>query len=849
MFTDGISHPQHAQSPLATPSLKGTRTECSVNEDRMTEISQPHAQLGEIANTYSLPVRLRDVSVSQLMESLGVSSDTTLREFLRRLGESLVAAKPLVDEPDWEEKLPLVELIEHSLSQDASKMMLVDSPHAPAPQFPTSDPVILVSVSDVVDSGYPRDSHKFEIMWCSPRLQTVESCESILCGLCITRELNQNATKQVLCADLIGGYVKRTWGEMGEQIISHFLHALSSVISHPNTVFSKRVNVGQSVSMLHIVATFNLLTIASVVNSNWEMVQDCVIWFEQAIGDYANESALTIRTYEQFSRIEHPVSKLVEDTPGRSQALKSAPENIGPRHTIFRLSTEDIDCQQPPYNLCWSKLFEEVTIVDRPTARCDHIGVGLRVRFDLMMKMAAVERAVKYRAENYEGVVLTGYMTLLFPVRVYEDGSIQWHVVVKDTLETGHSMLTDLRENLGGYQPLKIDIPSPDTVGYLGWCLKPKLTLGTREVTPYISRSALRSTEDLYRPLERIRQIPMAISVSAFGNMVGLLAGFTPGSTFPPTGTHRPRLRKALSNKYIERVRQMYNESVVVYDPKKKKAWLVPKINLILYIIRKMLSKTYPTYSLEMRYPESRDWIWARDEMLRLQHVSITGSTSERLEFGHLFNEYAEDLQFGLHQTQEVETSSTNNLYAIELADLANRTENRLKVLSRSSDGIKNWQLLLSGQGIIVCPDCDDAIIPTPGTDICAMALTNTRCVSGLFCVISILKEYLETGGCRNWESHETCGYIEKNGRWRWILTGQPFAVVLHEGECTVECFRRKIQVLQHRDIASVCWKSTRDYLSNRTNGTTRAEFMLGEDNLEDGICFAGMVKATDRER
>lgn len=151
-----------------------------------------------------------------------------------------------------------------------------------------------------------------------------------------------------------------------------------------------------------------------------------------------------------------------------------------------------------------------------------------------MIQLVAIERAIKYRNEDHEGLVLLGYNSLLFPVIVYEDGSIQWHVVVKqwhvvvkNKLDAGHSMLADLQDNLEGLVPKKIDIPPPDAIGYLGWCREVKLTLGTREMDSNISRSKLNPIEIRYKPMEYIHEIAsrMAVSFSPFNIVSFCLAG------------------------------------------------------------------------------------------------------------------------------------------------------------------------------------------------------------------------------------------------------------------------------------------------------------------------------------
>src|SRR5205814_3873663 len=167
-----------------------------------------------------------------------------------------------------------------------------------------------------------------------------------------------------------------------------------------------------------------------------------------------------------------------------------------------------------PFDSCWLRFIKSSYIAQRPTHRVNHSGIGLRIPFDVMIQLAAVEGAIVYK----NGIVLTGYDTALVPVERIDDecGSIQWHVIFGNNVSDG-SMATDIGKYLSG-SPLEISMQSSRSTGYLGWCKKVKLTLGAKEIQASLGRTELKETENLYRPIERALQLGPGLQLGAFGN-------------------------------------------------------------------------------------------------------------------------------------------------------------------------------------------------------------------------------------------------------------------------------------------------------------------------------------------
>src|SRR5204862_6817189 len=122
------------------------------------------------------------------------------------------------------------------------------------------------------------------------------------------------------------------------------------------------------------------------------------------------------------------------------------------------------------------------------------------------------------------------------------------------------------------------------------------------------------------------------------------------GRAFHESGTRGVR---SLSQNYILRYQQLFNETGVVYCTSKDRAWLVTKLNVILSIIRIAAGEMSTAVQPDINYPRKRSFPDACLEMRRLEmHVIIANDgqheDSSTLHFRTLFNEYAERLQCAL---------------------------------------------------------------------------------------------------------------------------------------------------------------------------------------------------------
>jgi len=131
---------------------------------------------------------------------------------------------------------------------------------------------------------FPHNSPKvMEIMGSSRRVRIIQSCEKILRGLCITREVNQDAIQQVLWADLIGT-MQKGLGVTSES--ESCLQVLFSVIPQPQSVYRSSDVIDQLDSGgLYIVATFDVLSIAGCQSAEWNMSKECIVRLEQVVGN------------------------------------------------------------------------------------------------------------------------------------------------------------------------------------------------------------------------------------------------------------------------------------------------------------------------------------------------------------------------------------------------------------------------------------------------------------------------------------------------------------------------------------------------------------------------------------
>ena len=85
-----------------------------------------------------------------------------------------------------------------------------------------------------------------------------------------------------------------------------------------------------------------------------------------------------------------------------------------------------------PYDLCYTKLFEAAYLRNYPGSVPSHEisgGKGLKTSFKMMVSLAEIKQCVR----RLGGVILTRFSTTLIPIHIFEDGSVQWHLIIHES--------------------------------------------------------------------------------------------------------------------------------------------------------------------------------------------------------------------------------------------------------------------------------------------------------------------------------------------------------------------------------------------------------------------------------
>jgi hypothetical protein len=224
---------------------------------------------------------------------------------------------------------------------------------------------------------------------------------------------------------------------------------------------------------------------------------------------------------------------------------------------------------------CWQNLLigGVVAMGEANAWRPIRLGKGLKGPFDLLFRMAAVDFATKVN----DGVVFLGYQTALIPTHAGED-YVQFHLEVS---------------NEGQINPYTLsyrNAATPDDIAffrekecYLGWCESGNILLGTKSLpqSPKYSGAQEKPRSLVFGGISAGFQgatvAPAQIGVSAQANFV--------------FASHR--LRFTATDSFVVLLKQSAKQLAILYDFETKRAWMVPKVSLLLHMChvwaRKML--------------------------------------------------------------------------------------------------------------------------------------------------------------------------------------------------------------------------------------------------------------------
>ena len=345
---------------------------------------------------------------------------------------------------------------------------------------------------------------------------------------------------------------------------------------------------------------------------------------------------------------------------------------------------------------CWLSLFDACVVVSIPSPFHETFGKGLRLSFDLMLALAAVEFCLHIDG----GIVFFGYQTVLYPVTI--DGNCaQFHLV---TVSDGQ--INPYTQDLPNRLLMDDSSRFKSMQCFIGWCEAAHINLGTRQLsvnTGYSGgRDHIKSLEtDGYAILGQIG------ASNPLSSIIGLQKNFR--------YTHH-RVRFTPTGNYLKLLHDTSRQSVVLYDASQHRCWLVPKLSVLLHMSQVYASHCTTAQNSQIPFVEPHTD--ATDIVAILESEGERGileNQSDKL----LFRELVLALSINLLSTAEaVRNSDNGRLYGFELMDVVHEPGKgtcmkRLDIQSKR----KGWLELVNAVGtVIVCSELGEAISAVKGS-------------------------------------------------------------------------------------------------------------------------------------
>jgi len=623
-------------------------------------------------------------------------------------------------------------------------------------------------------------------------------------SLSLTYESGENP---VVIGETVELYLHRTWDKIGDLALKLWIKVLKS--RGLDLLYLGRFSLVEPDSYIEVFTKGEWLTVSAVCPMvDLSRLRECLVWLEQVTG--FPDQGLQTKAPRAVCQ-QRPYAPDALDLPARHFAdsqhdldnplfrLKSLAE-----HSILVIdfhkgqSVEGLEL----YSLCWRDLLHSAYVAERPGYVPHHQGIGLQLSFDLMLELVALERAIVYDG----GLILTGYDTAVVPTRLMDD-SVQWHVVFQGESRDGRKTWFPEDQPCPFDLENRLKVTSLDELkrtAYLGWGDRVEVVLGTESLPrhPFVGRTEL-ETLSVHRFVNTgySRGGTFGISLGPANRILNANVNGA-GSLTYTYSRDRPCQTKSLPDNYKRRFWHLYRSVVVIYDVHAGRAWLLPKVNVVLHLVRMYMALARLQAPLTIPYPRQRDEdrealdidAWDVIRKLELKKIETDEDMISRSPetFGALFNDFAEFLHLAL---APMEASSFPETYGVELLDVYDGNFGLLKKVSPVHGTERTWPLLLDRVGVIVCRGLGAALHLTPemkqAESECFLYRSHTLCTT-----LGDLKLLMTSQGCSEWEG----GYIERSGVWTWILDRDPLNPRCQGNDghsCSGTCLEKKVQRLQ----------------------------------------------------
>lgn len=437
---------------------------------------------------------------------------------------------------------------------------------------------------------------------------------------------------------------------------------------------------------------------------------------------------------------------------------------------------------------CWLPLFESGVIAKRSRPEisesekedCFH---GLEVSFDLMVQLSGVEMPVLIDG----GIILAGYQTALVPIRI-AGSSIQWHLEIASESRLNPFKLQSTRSNWAKTTDWK---SFKDLRCFIGWCRSAHINLGTSVLIDEVRWSSEKSQKRTLR-WSGISVGAQAITASP------LQIGPVGQMTF--TFVHN-KIMFSPSRVFAKMLKDTSKEVALVVDCSDRRAWLVPKLSLLLHMSHVWIRR-HEIYPNPIPYADAHHVGGSVEQTLRdCGDIALSGQGEDCLRLRQLLLGLNINL---IESRQHTEDATRKKVFGFEFMDIVCEPPQgglMRKVLTKF--GGRSWSAL---------SDLADAVVFCAGLGhaITAEKVENGKCSKCntlpadsyyLAASLSCLNELITRQG--NVLACAQNGEIKISKDHYWKISGNPFGDCTHDDNSSETCWY-KTEIVQQVDQRSV---------------------------------------------
>ena len=510
-----------------------------------------------------------------------------------------------------------------------------------------------------------------------------------------------------------------------------------------------------------------------LIEDHKKMVLELVIWLCKAI-------RMPVSVNPPKVSSSRPIQ-----IPWKWQEYAPGDGHPGDPRTSFNFMTRYCLSRKPltlPEGSCWLPLLELCTITEM-TQQEEGLMQGfrgLRMSFELMIRMAAVEYPVPVK----DTIVLCGYETALTPTRVV-GSCAQFHLDISTSGQINPYLLTTTAEcNIKNVEDFR------GMTCYVGWCQTAHIRLGTRQLPARVEYTSLRDRKRTLRwhgvtiGGQMLSAAPFQAGITGQGNFsfVSNRLAFTPADSF------------------VKLLKDTSKQLSIILDVKERCSWLVPKLSLLLHMAHTWVGDAVDPIPFAKPHLNGAEVVSA---CIRAGDTTLAGEGPDKFKLRTLMLGLNINL---LRSIEHLERSEGKSVHGFEFRDIVGEPGKGgfMKKLSIKAEG-KNWIGLLNEvDAVVVCAGIGQVI--APADDQARKCLKCNAPPSGhdyLAAPLSCLELLVQRKG-RTLEdlSKSAAARAFVSDEHFWTLSGNPFSRCAHNDQSTNTCWDRD-DILQRLSKAS----------------------------------------------